>query len=148
MTETSLHHLATVHHARTTDRGRWTVLAGVVLLATLSLVGAVVSIRSGLADDLGEALGPTGRLSVPWPMVCAQLLAATAAASTRRWPAIVGSGFVALATTAGVVSGFFDGGYAEDRFTTAERALQLALVLTLAVVAVLATRRLVTLLRR
>ena len=148
MTDTSIHHLTTVPRTGRADRSRWSVLAGVLVLGSLSVVGAVISVRSGLADGLSEAMGPTGRLSIPWPMVLAQLLMATAAASHRRWVAAVGSGFVALATTLGVVSGFFDGGYADDRLTAAEHAFQWTFVAVLALVAVVAVRRLVTVLRR
>jgi hypothetical protein len=147
MTDTSIHHLTTVPRTGTADRSRWAVLAGVLALAALSVVGAVISVRSGLADSLGEAMGPTGRLSIPWPMICAQLLAGVAAASSRRWVAVVGSGFVALATTLGVVSGFFDGGYADDRLTGAEHVFQWSFVALLAVVALVAARRLVAVLR-
>ena len=83
-----------------------------------------------VADDAGA-----GRR---WPSL---------AGSTRRPLALLGSGFVALALLAGVVSGFFDGGYAEDRFTTFERVYQVGFIVALVVVGVIAAARFVRVLR-
>jgi hypothetical protein len=54
---------------------------------------------------------------------------------------LIGSGLLAAALLAGVVSGFFDGGYADDRLTAVERVYQVTFVGTLAVVGVMAARR-------
>ena len=86
-------------------------------------------------------------LSIPWPMMLAQVVMAVLAGSTRRPLALLGSGFVTLALLAGVVSGFFDGGYAEDRFTTFERIYQLGFVVAIVVVGVIAATRFVRVLR-
>ncbi len=123
------------------------VLYGVLVLVVLSLVGAAVSVASDLSPDLWDALGPTGRLSIPWPMMLAQVVMAVLAGSTRRPLALLGSGFVTLALLAGAVSGFFDGGYAEDRFTTFERIYQLGFVVAIVVVGVIAATRFVRVLR-
>jgi hypothetical protein len=55
--------------------------------------------------------------------------------------ALLGSGLLGLAVTVALVSGFFDGGYADDRLGPAQRGYQMLLVASLCVVAVLALVR-------
>lgn len=123
------------------------VPVGVLVLAALSVAGGLVSVRADLSPDLLDAMGPQGRLSIPLPMLAAQLLLGVAAASRRRAIALAGSGLVAASLLLGVLSGFFDGGYADDRLGSGERATQVALIGTMVLVALLAVRRLVRLLR-
>ena len=123
------------------------VLYGVVAVAGISVVGAGVSVASGLSPSLLDALGPTGRLSVPLPMILVQLALAVAAGARRRALALVGSGIVATAMLVGVVSGFFDGGYADGSLTAGQRVYQMTLVASLVVVGVLAARRFAHVLR-
>jgi hypothetical protein len=85
-----------------------------------------------------EAMGPDGRLSIPLPMMVVQVALAFAAGSRRRPVALIGSGLLAAALLAGVISGFFDGGYADDRLTAFERAYQVTFVGAFAVVGVVA----------
>src|SRR5689334_21764202 len=73
---------------RRTHRDR-RVLVGVLGLAVLSLVGAWISVAGGLSDDVWEAMGPTGRLSIPIPMMVAQVVVAWVASGTRRRPALL-----------------------------------------------------------
>ena len=113
-------------------------LVAVLVVTAVSLGGSVVSVRSGLNDTWLDAVGPTGFLSVPLPMTAFQLLTGAAAGSRRRRVALVGSGLLALAVTVAVVSGFFDGGYADERLDGAERAYQIVLVSGLCAVAVAA----------
>lgn len=120
---------------------RLTVPVAVATLTALSLLGAVVAVTGDLSPDYATALGPEGRLSIPWPMSVAQLVMAAAAASRRRPLALAGSGLVAAALLLGVVSGFFDGGYGDDALTGPQRALQVTFVLALTVVGVLAVLR-------
>jgi hypothetical protein len=117
------------------------VLYGLLAVAALSVGGAVISVASGLSPSLLDAMGPHGRLSIPLPMMVAQVALAFAAGSPRRAVALIGSGLLAAALLAGVVSGFFDGGYADDRLTAVERVYQVTFVGTLAVVGVMAARR-------
>ena len=119
------------------------VLYGVVVVTVVSLVGAVISVRGRLNPTYLDAVGPHGFLSVPLPMTAFQVLAALAAGSRRRPVALLGSGLLALAVTVAVTSGFFDGGYTDDRLDSAQRGYQLVLVLGLCVVAVLAAVRFV-----
>src|SRR5689334_1712941 len=106
------------------------VLYGVLTLAAISVLGGVISVTSGLSPNLLDAMGSTGRLSIPIPMIAGQLLLALAAGARRRALALAGSGLVAAALLVGVISGFFDGGYADDRLTTGQRAYQIALVVS------------------
>lgn len=56
------------------------VFVSVVALAALSVGGAIISVAGGLSSTIWEAMGPTGRLSIPIPMMLAQLAAAWLAA--------------------------------------------------------------------
>ena len=115
-------------------------LAAVVVVTGISLVGSVLSVVAGLRPTWWDAVGPTARLSVPLPMNVALLVLGALAAGTRRRVALVASTLLALACTLAVVSGAFDGGYAA-RLAPVERVTQVALVLGLVVVAVVAGRR-------
>jgi hypothetical protein len=117
------------------------VLYGILAVAALSVGGAVISVAGELSPNLLDAMGPDGRLSIPLPMMVAQVLLAIAAGSPRRPVALIGSGLLAAALLAGVVSGFFDGGYGDDRLTAFERAYQVTFIGALAVVAVVASAR-------
>ena len=118
-----------------------TVLYGVLALVAISVVGAVISVTGDLSPNLLDAMGPEGRLSIPLPMIVAQISLGYAAGSCRRRVALVGSGLLAVALSLSVISGFFDGGYADDRFSAFERAYQLFLVAALTAVGALAARR-------
>ena len=124
-----------------------TVLYGVVTLAVLSVVGAGLSVAGDLSPSWPHAMGPTGRLSIPWPMMLFQLMMAVAAGSARRPLALVGSGAITLALLTGVVSGFFDGGYGDERMSALEKGYQLLFVASLLAVAALAARRFLQVLR-
>ena len=117
------------------------VLYAVLVVTVLSLVGAVISVRAGLNRTYLDAVGPQGYLSVPLPMTAFQVLTALAAGSRHRTRALLGSGLLALAVTLAVVSGFFDGGYADDRLDGAQRSFQMLLVASLCVVAAVAVMR-------
>jgi hypothetical protein len=118
-----------------------TVLYAVLAVTAVSLIGAVISVRAGLNQTALDAVGPEGHLSVPLPMTAFQVLTALAAGSRHRTRALLGSGLLALAVTLAVVSGLFDGGYADDRLSSAQRGYQVVLVGSLCVVAVLAAMR-------
>jgi hypothetical protein len=127
---------------RATQASR-TALYGVAALTAVSLGGAAVSVSGGLSHDVLDALGPQARLSVPLPMMAFLILTASAAASRRRRVALAGSALTGVATLVALVSGFFDGGYADPRLDTGQRAYQLLLVATLGLVAALAITRFV-----
>ena len=60
------------------DRRVW---VGAVVLACLSVGGAIISVAGGLSSTIWEAMGPTGRLSIPIPMMLAQHVDAEATAT-------------------------------------------------------------------
>ena len=119
------------------DRGP---LAAVGLVTAVSLAGSVLAVSTGLSPTWWDAVGPTGRLSVPLPMNVALLVLAVAAGSTRRRLALPAAVLLGLASGVAVLSGLFDGGYAAD-LTAPQRLTQVVLVLGLTAVAVLAGRR-------
>jgi hypothetical protein len=134
--------------SRTTVAPSRSVLYGVLTLAAISFGGAAISLAGDLSPTFWDAMGPEGRLSIPLPMVAFQVAMAVAAASRRRWLVLVGSGAIAVALLLGVISGFFDGGYGDDRMTAFERAYQVLLISSLVVVGVVAARRFVRVVRR
>ena len=123
------------------------VLVATVVLAAVSVGGAFVSVAGGLADTLLDAMGPTGRLSIPVPMMLGQLIAAWFASGRRRRPTLVASALLAVIEPVCIASGFFDGGYSDPARTGAHTAYQGLLVATIAVVGVLAARRFTLVLR-
>ena len=124
------------------------VLVGVVVLAALSIGGAIISVTGGLSSTIWEAMGPTGRLSIPIPMILAQLAAAWLAAGPRRRPALLGSALLAVVEPICIISGFYDGGYSDPARSPLHVAYQLLFIATIAVVGVLAGLRFTSLLRR
>ena len=124
------------------------VLVGVVVLAAFSVGGAIISVVGGLSSTIWEAMGPTGRLSIPIPMMLAQLTAAWLAAGSRRRPALVASALLAVVEPICIISGFYDGGYSDPDRSPLHVAYQLLFVTAIAGVGVLAALRFVSLLRR
>ena len=137
---------ARASHRRGAVAGNRRLLAAVVVVTAVSLAGSVLAVRTGLSPTWWDAVGPTGRLSVPLPMNAALLLLAAVAGSRRRRVALPAAVLLALATGVAVVSGAFDGGYAAE-LTLPERLAQVALVLGLTTVSVLAGRRAVAVAR-
>ena len=130
--------MTTTHHVTAPDRR---VLLATVALAAVSLGGAFLSVSSGLAATVIDAMGPTGRLSIPVPMMLAQLLLAAVASGRRRRPALIAAVLLAVVEAVCIVSGFFDGGYSDPALTGWLRISQLLLVAMLAVVGAVAARR-------
>ena len=124
------------------------VFVGTVVLAVLSVAGAIISVAGGLSSTIWEAMGPTGRLSIPIPMMLAQLAAGWLAAGSRRRPALVASALLALVEPICIVSGFYDGGYSDPARSPLHVAYQLLFLAAIAIVGVLAALRFVSLLRR
>lgn len=133
--------------ARTTTPRDRRVFVGAVTLAALSIGGAILSVTGGLSSTIWEAMGPTGRLSIPVPMMVAQLVAAWLAAGSRRRPALVASALLALVEPICIVSGFYDGGYSDPARSPLHVAYQFVFVTAIAVVGVLAALRFISLLR-
>lgn len=123
------------------------LLAGVGLLLTLDLVGAVISLSAGLNATFLDALGSQARLSAPIPMMVAQVVLVAGATSRRRALAVPAAALLVVAGLLAFMSGFYDGGYAAD-LTGGQRIFQIVLVCAHLGVGVLAAIRLVGLLRR
>ncbi len=121
-----------------TDRS---VIGGVAALAVVSLGGALLAVTTGLSPTVWQAMGPTGRLSIPVPMMVAQLVLGVLASGTRRRPALVSSLLLAIVEPVCVVSGFFDGGYSDPARSTVHVIYQAVFVAAIVVVGVLAARR-------
>jgi hypothetical protein len=124
------------------------VFVGAIVLAVLSVGGAIISVAGGLSSTIWEAMGPTGRLSIPIPMMLAQLAAAWLAAGSRRRPALLASALLALVEPICVISGFYDGGYSDPDRSSLHVAYQILFVAAIAVVGVLAALRFSALVRR
>ena len=119
----------------------WSLLAAVGVVTGVSLAGSVVAVTTDLSPTWWDAVGPTGRLSVPLPMNGVLLLLGAAAADASRPRLARGAAWLVVgATTLAVVSGLFDGGYAAE-LTAGQRTLQVGLVASLVVTGVVAARR-------
>ena len=118
------------------------VLLAVGAVTVVSLVGAAVSVAGDLNPTYLDALGSDGHLSVPLPMTAFQVITAVLASGTRRRVVLVASGLLTAAVSVALVSGFFDGGYADDRLTGGQRIVQAVLVGGLVGVGATAGRRL------
>jgi hypothetical protein len=123
------------------------VLVGSVALALASLGGAWLSVAGDLSDTAWQAMGPKGRLSIPVPMMLAQLVAAMVAAGRRPRPAVIAAALLAVVEPICIVSGLFDGGYTDPDRSALQIAYQVFFVGMIALVGVLAVRRFVTLRR-
>ena len=106
-----------------------------------SVCGAVISVAGDLSPSLLDAHGPSRPAVDPAADDGRPGRAGVRGGLERRLVALIGSGLLAAALLAGVISGFFDGGYADDRLTAFERAYQVTFVGALAVVGVVAARR-------
>jgi hypothetical protein len=150
-TSSESHRLAATTRQRSastaTPRDR-RVFVGAVVLAVLSVGGAIISVAGGLSPTIWDAMGPTGRLSIPIPLMLAQLAAAWFAAGSRRWLALLASALLALVEPICIMSGFYDGGYTDPDRSPLHVAYQLLFVAAIAVVGVLAALRFSSLLRR
>jgi peptidoglycan/LPS O-acetylase OafA/YrhL len=124
------------------------VFVGVAVLAVLSVGGAIISVAGGLNSTIWEAMGQSGRLSIPIPMMLAQLAAAWLAAGSRRRPALVASALLALVEPICIISGFYDGGYTDPGRSPLQVAYQVLFVAVIGGVGVLAALRFISLLRR
>ncbi len=124
----------------TADSGQRLLLATVVLIA-IDVVGGILAVSSGV-NTWGEAWGSRALLAAPLPMMVAQLVLAWLAARNVRPPVgLVAAIVLALACLISAVSGFFDGGLANDELSGGLVAWQVFLLTATAVVGVLAILR-------
>jgi hypothetical protein len=102
------------------------------VVVALDILGVIVAVSSGLADDSIIVIGTP--LSAPFTFIAVQGLAVLAATRYRA-----GAAVLALLCVVSVASGAFDSSFAAG-LTAAERALQLALVVATAVLGAYAAR--------
>jgi len=117
------------------------VLLGTVTLIVIDIIGGIIAVSSGV-NTWGEAWGSRALLAAPLPMMVVQLLLAWVAARNLRPPVgLVAAIVLALAWLASAISGFFDGGLANDELSGGLVAWQVFLLTATAVVGVLAILR-------
>ena len=117
------------------------VLLGTVALIVIDIIGGVLAVWSGV-NTWGEAWGSRALLAAPLPMMVAQLLLAWVAARNLRPPVgMVAAIVLALACLVSAISGFFDGGLANDELSGGLVAWQVFLLTATAVVGLLAILR-------
>ena len=117
------------------------VLLGTVALIAIDIIGGILAVWSGV-NTWGEAWGSRALLAAPLPMMVAQLLLAWVAARNLRPPVgLVAAIVLALACLVSAISGFFDGGLANDELSGGLVAWQVFLLTATAVVGLLAILR-------
>ena len=117
------------------------VFLGTVALIVIDIIGGVLAVWSGV-NTWGEAWGSRALLAAPLPMMVAQLLLAWVAARNLRPPVgLVAALVLALACLVSAISGFFDGGLANDQLSGGLVAWQVFLLTATAVVGLLAILR-------
>jgi hypothetical protein len=112
----------------------------VAALVTVDLVGGLLAVASGV-NTWSEAWGGKALLAAPVPMIAVQVLLTWAAVSRRGRGAVVAASVLALACLVSVVSGFFDGGLANDSLDGPLVGFQVFLLLVTGIVGVRAVAR-------
>jgi len=124
-----------------TTAGRRPVLLGTAALIVIDVIGGVLAVSSDV-NTWGEAWGSQALLAAPLPMMVAQLVLAWLAARNLRPPVgLVAAIVLALACLVSAVSGFFDGGLANEELSGGLVAWQVFLLSATAVVGLLAIAR-------
>lgn len=117
------------------------VLLGTVALIVIDVIGGLLAVSSGV-NTWAEAWGSKALLAAPLPMMVAQLvLAWLAARNVRPSVSLIAAVLLGLACVVSVVSGFFDGGLANDALSAPLVGWQLLLLSVTAVVGLLALAR-------
>ena len=117
------------------------VFLGTVALMVIDIVGGVLAVSSDV-NTWGEAWGSQALLAAPLPMMAAQLVLAWLAARNVRPPiGLVAAIVLALACLVSAVSGFFDGGLANEELSRGLVAWQVILLTVTAIVGLLAVSR-------
>jgi hypothetical protein len=116
------------------------LVSGVAALVLVDLVGGVLAVAADV-NTWAEAWGGKALLAAPAPMIAVQLLLTWVAVTRRGRAATIAAGVLALACLVSVVSGFFDGGLANDSLDGPLVAFQVFLLLVTGVVGVLAVAR-------
>lgn len=117
------------------------------VLVVTDLVGGLLAVGTGV-NTWSQAWGSAALLAAPAPMIMAQVaLTWLAVRLPGRWQ-VLPAALLALACLISVVSGFFDGGLANERLSAGLIASQVFLLGVTGVVGVLAAARAARVLRR
>ena len=124
-----------------TDVSGRRLLVATVILAAVDAIGGLLAVASDV-NTWGEAWGSQALLAAPLPMVAAQLVLAWLAARNARPPVgVVAAVVLALACLVSAISGFFDGGLANEELSGGLVVWQVFLLTVTAVVGFLAIDR-------
>ena len=124
-----------------TDASGRRLLVATVILAAVDAIGGLLAVASDV-NTWGEAWGSQALLAAPLPMVAAQLVLAWLAARNARPPVgVVAAVVLALACLVSAISGFFDGGLANEELSGGLVVWQVFLLTVTAVVGFLAIDR-------
>jgi hypothetical protein len=120
--------------------GRPLLIATFVLI-DVHIIGGFLAVASDV-NTWGEAWGSQALLAAPWPMIVAQLVLGWLAARNVRPPVgLLAAVLLGLACLVSVVSGFFDGGLANDALPPGLVGWQILLLAVTMVVGLLAIAR-------
>jgi hypothetical protein len=125
--------------AHQTRAARRLAVAATALVA-VDLVGGLLAVASGV-NTWSEAWGSKALLAAPVPMIVVQILLVLVAVTRQGRAAVLAGGVLALACLVSVVSGFFDGGLANDSLDGPLVAFKVFLLLVTGVVGGLALAR-------
>ena len=117
------------------------VLAMGVLLH-VDLVGGALAVHADV-NTWAEAWSGDALLAAPWPMILVQVVLTGLAVRDTGRVAVVAGGLLSVACLVSAISGFFDGGLANDELTGGLVVFQVFLLAVTATVGVLAALRVV-----
>jgi hypothetical protein len=124
-----------------TDASGRRLLIAAVALIVIDVIGGVLAVSSDV-NTWGEAWGSEALLAAPLPMMVAQLVLAWLAARNVRPPVgRVAAIVLALACLVSAISGFFDGGLANEELSGGLVVWQVFLLAVTAVVGLMAIDR-------
>jgi hypothetical protein len=110
------------------------LLVATATLIAVDVIGGLLAVASDV-NTWSEAWGPEALLAAPLPMMVAQLVLAWIAARNLRPPVgLVAAILLGAACLVSVVSGFFDGGLANESLSTWLVVWQVVLLTVTAVV--------------
>jgi hypothetical protein len=116
------------------------LVTAVAALVTVDLAGGLLAVAADV-NTWAEAWGGKALLAAPAPMIAVQLLLTWLAVRRPGRGAAAAAGVLALACLVSVVSGFFDGGLANDSLDGPLVGFQVFLLLVTGTVGVLALTR-------
>ena len=116
------------------------LVAGTTVLVLVDLAGGLLAVAAAV-NTRSQAWGSDALLAAPAPMIAAQVVLTWVAATRRGRGAVVAATVLALACLVSVVSGFFDGGLANDSLDGPLVGFQVFLLVVTGVVGVLALAR-------